>query len=63
MTEKFQRKIYETYKGNPDTIVKHGMYEYSIAYNATCGIHTWVVRRKLPYGDWHWRCPLDESIK
>ena len=62
MTINFQRKIYETYKKNHDTTTKHGGYEYSIAYNATCCIHTWIIRRKAN-GIWHWHMPLDKDIR
>lgn len=62
LSKKFQQKIYETYKENHDATTKHGGYEYSIAYNATCCIHTWIIRRK-PNETWHWLQPLDEDIK
>ena len=61
MKKEFQRKIYKTYKENHDATTKHGGYEYSIAYNATASIHTWIIRRKVNC-DWHWLVPLDEEI-
>lgn len=64
LSEKFQRKIYETCKDNPDAMVANGKYLYQIAYNHVASIHTWIIRRKR-YGldlDWHWLQPLDVSI-
>lgn len=58
----FQRKIYETYKANHDATVKNGWYEYTIAYNACCTIHTWIIWRRQNR-EWHWCIPLDESIR
>lgn len=63
MSLDFQRKVYETYKADHDATVKHGKYEYSIAYNACCTIHTWIIRRKTKDNVWHWHMPLDESIR
>ena len=65
MTIEFQRKIFSAYKGNKENTVQHGQYEYSIAYNATASIHTWIVRRKRTVigGEWHWFMPLDVEIK
>lgn len=65
MKLEFQRKIYNAYKENHKNTVQHGSYEYSIAYNATCSIHTWIIRRKrvVKGGEWHWLQPLSEEIK
>lgn len=61
----FQRRIYNAYKANRENTVQHGQYEYAIATNSCCTIHTWIVRRKRikePGGEWHWFMPLDLSI-
>lgn len=67
LSKNFQRKIYAAYKEDEvDGRIRHGQYEYSIAYNATASIHTWIIRRKrtLGYGgEWHWLQPLDKEIK
>ena len=67
LSKNFQRKIYAAYKEDEvDGYIRHGQYEYSVAYNATASIHTWIIRRKrtLGYGgEWHWFQPLDEEIK
>ena len=66
MNKATQRKIYEVYKINHDDTYRHGKYEYTIAYNATCSIHTWIIRRKrtLGYGgEWHWYMPLSIEIQ
>lgn len=66
LSKKFQSKIYDTYKQNHENTVRHGQYEYSIAYNGCANIHTWIIRRftALPYEDkWHWLQPLDMDIK
>lgn len=62
MTKEFQQKIYTAYKANPEAITSHGKYEYAIAYNATCTIHTWIIRR-VKGGIFHWYMPLDEEIR
>ena len=61
----FQRKIYDSYKANHENTVQHGMYEYSIAYNATASIHTWIIRRKrvAKGGEWHWLQSLSMEVK
>ena len=60
----FQRKIYDSYKANHENTVQHGKYEYSIAYNATCSIHTWIIRRKRTAKScgWHWLQPLNMEV-
>lgn len=61
----FKRRIYEAHKANAENTVQHGQYEYAIATNNCCTIHTWIVRRKRinrPGGEWHWFMPLDLSI-
>ena len=67
LSEKFQRKIYETYKADHDNTVFHGRYEYSIAHNACASIHTWIIRRDrggfYVNCKWHWLQPLDKKIK
>lgn len=65
MTKEFQKKIFEAYKANKENTVQHGRYEYSIAYNATASIHTWIIRRKCVAvgGEWHWYMPLDKEIR
>ena len=64
LSEKFQRKIYEKCKNNPDAVVWNGNFDYQIAYNPIATIHTWIIRRVRYGGDgkWHWLQPLDESI-
>ena len=60
---KFQQKIYDAYKEDDvDGYIRHGGYDYSIAYNAACTIHTWIIRRKGKE-NWHWLQPLDENIE
>ncbi len=64
MKLEFQNKIYNAYKENHENTVQNGKYEYSIAYNATASIHTWIIRRKRVAGSkWHWLQPLSEEIK
>lgn len=65
LSKMFQRKVFDIYKADHDDTYHHGNYEYSIAYNACCTIHTWIIRRKrtLGYGgEWHWFQPLDKEI-
>ena len=65
LSEKFQRKIYETCKDNPEAMVAKGNHLYQIAYNPVASIHTWIIRRKRTGMDlnWHWLQPLDEKIR
>ena len=63
MKNSFQKKIYDAYKANHDAVVKHGKYEYTIAYNAVASIHTWIIRRQIGGdGKWHWLQPVDKDI-
>lgn len=65
MTKEFMKKVYETYKADPDGYYAHGNYHYSIAYNACASIHTWIIRRKgnrMWHSDWEWYCPLPTDI-
>lgn len=62
MKVKFQQKIFDAYKANHDAVVKHGKYQYAIAYNAICTIHTWIIRRGID-GKWHWHEPLNENVR
>lgn len=67
LSKEFQRKIYEAYKADHNSMIKHGKYCYGIAYNACASIHTWIIRRKTGgfyvNCDWHWLQPLDKDIK
>ena len=65
MKLEFQNKIYNAYKENHENTVQNGKYEYSIAYNETASIHTWIIRRKrvAKGGEWHWLQPLNEEIR
>lgn len=57
------KKIYEVYKADHDATYKHGNCEYSIAHNATCTIHTWIIRKKRNEKNWEWYCPLPTDIR
>ena len=59
MKTEMQRKISSAHKAGKT--VRHGPYEYCIAYNACCAIHTWIIRRKTG-GEWHWLMPLDKDV-
>lgn len=63
MKHSTMKSIYETYKVDHDATYKHGNYEYSIAYNAICAIHTWIIRRKRTEKTWEWLCPLSNDIR
>lgn len=63
LSEKFQRKIYETYKRDMDAEVKHGRYVYAIAYNSCASIHTWIIRKGVKDNTFHWYQPLSINIK
>lgn len=65
LSKAFQQKIYDAYKKDHEAVVRHGQYEYSIAYNPCATIHTFIIRRflELPFEDnWHWLQPLDTEI-
>lgn len=63
LSEKFQRRIFEAHVSDHYATIKHGGFEYGIAYNSVATIHTWIIRRKETEKDFHWLQPLSEKVR
>lgn len=63
LSKKFQQRVYNAYKQDPDAEVKHGNFTYAIAYNSCANIHTWIIRKGINDNTFHWLQPLDVNIK